>query len=91
MQMAAVMPPAASTATEKSLFLALCSLLSQILLSARKPRSGMVISAMMRMDDTARNLLYMGTMSKNNRVSGIKLCPHESMMASSVTASSDHL
>ena len=47
-------------------------------------------SAMTRMDDTARNLLYIGTKSMKKSVNGMKFFPHDRRMEKRVAPKSAH-
>ena len=57
----------------------------------RKARRGIVISATIRMEDTALNLAYIGTYLKKKRVSGMKLCPHARNIDNRVATNNAHL
>ena len=56
-----------------------------ILDNVRAARRGIANSATTRMEDTARNLLYIGKLSIIQFVNAGKLCPHESSMESTMT------
>ena len=61
-----------------------------IFASAMTAISGMVNSAMTRMEATVRNLLYIGILSMKKFVRPEKLCPQDSKMLNTVAAKRHH-
>ena len=61
-----------------------------IFFKANMASSGMVNSAITRMEATVRNLAYMGTKSRKKSVIGMKFLPHDSSTYNIVAASNAH-